>query len=259
MAELILNAEVRNKVGKEDAKKLRAKELIPTVVYGKNVTPLHCAISKHQIDKLLRKVNRNALITLKLSDNEAKIVIVRDHQKHPISHEYVHLDLQAVDMNHPIKVDVDLEFIGTPIGKKSGGVFTSMCKQVKVECLPSKIPEVIKLNIDDLDAGESLHVSDIKAVILQSSQIRKSHFVRFHRSKKKQLTKLLRPQTLLLQLLLLLQLPLLPQLRKRLLLLLQPQKRLSSFGRIKRVIAFQAHLICTYRDYFNSFDFTPIH
>lgn len=163
MAELILNAEVRNKVGKEDAKKLRAKELIPTVVYGKNVTPLHCAISKHQIDKLLRKVNRNALITLKLSDNEAKIVIVRDHQKHPISHEYVHLDLQAVDMNHPIKVDVDLEFIGTPIGKKSGGVFTSMCKQVKVECLPSKIPEVIKLNIDDLDAGESLHVSDIKA------------------------------------------------------------------------------------------------
>ena len=162
MAELILNAEVRNKVGKEDAKKLRAKELIPTVVYGKDVSPLHCAISKTQIDKLLRKVNRNALITLKLSNNESKIVIVRDHQKHPISHEYVHLDLQAVDMKHPIRVDVDLEFIGTPIGKKTGGVFTSMCKQVKIECLPSKIPDVIQLNIDNLDAGQSLHVSDIK-------------------------------------------------------------------------------------------------
>lgn len=174
MAELILNAEVRNKVGKEDAKKLRAKELIPTVVYGKNVTPMHCAISKHQIDKLLRKVNRNALITLKLSDNEAKVVIVRDHQKHPISHEYVHLDLQAVDMSHPIKVDVDLEFVGTPIGKKSGGVFNSMCKQVKIECLPNKIPDVISLNITDLDAGDSLHVSDIKAgdfKILTSSKI----------------------------------------------------------------------------------------
>ncbi|HMM60872.1 MAG TPA: 50S ribosomal protein L25, partial [Candidatus Rifleibacterium sp.] len=34
---------------------------------------------------------------------------------------------------------------------------------VKIECLPGKIPEVIKLNIDDLDAGMSLHVSDIKA------------------------------------------------------------------------------------------------
>lgn len=163
MAELILNAEVRNKVGKEDAKKLRAKELIPTVVYGKDVTPLHCAISKTQIDKLLRKVNRNALITLKLSNNESKTVIVRDHQKHPISHEYVHLDLQAVDMKHPIRVDVDLEFVGSPIGKKSGGVFTSMCKQVRIECLPNKIPDVIQLNIDNLDAGESLHVSDIAA------------------------------------------------------------------------------------------------
>ncbi len=174
MAELILNAEVRNKVGKEDAKKLRAKELIPTVVYGKDVSPLHCAISKTQIDKLLRKVNRNALITLKLSNNESKTVIVRDHQKHPISHEYVHLDLQAVDMKHPIRVDVDLEFVGTPIGKKSGGVFTSMCKQVKVECLPSKIPDVIQLNIDNLDAGQSLHVSDIKAgdfKIVTSSKI----------------------------------------------------------------------------------------
>ncbi|PKL50728.1 MAG: 50S ribosomal protein L25 [Candidatus Riflebacteria bacterium HGW-Riflebacteria-2] len=163
MAELILNAEVRNKVGKEDAKKLRAKELIPTVVYGKDVSPLHCAISKLQIDKLLRKVNRNALITLKLSNNESKTVIVRDHQKHPISHEYVHLDLQAVNMSHPIKIDVDLEFVGTPIGKKSGGVFNSMCKQVRIECLPNKIPDVIQLNIDNLDAGQSLHVSDIQA------------------------------------------------------------------------------------------------
>ncbi|PKL45612.1 MAG: 50S ribosomal protein L25 [Candidatus Riflebacteria bacterium HGW-Riflebacteria-1] len=174
MAELILNAEVRNKVGKEDAKKLRVKELIPTVVYGKDVTPLHCAISKLQIDKLLRKVNRNSLITLKLSNNESKLVIVRDHQKHPISHEYVHLDLQAVDMKHPIKVDVDLEFVGTPIGKKSGGVFNSMCKQVKIECLPGKIPDVIKLNIDNLDAGQSLHVSDIAAgdfKILTNSKI----------------------------------------------------------------------------------------
>lgn len=162
MAELTLNAEVRNKVGKEDAKKLRAKGLIPTVVYGKDITPLHCAIDKKQIHRL-RKLNRNALIELKLSNDEAKVVIVRDHQKHPISHEYVHLDLQAVNMNQPIRVDVDLEFVGNPIGKKVGGVFTSLCKQVKVECLPSKIPDVIQLNIDELEAGDSLHVSDIKA------------------------------------------------------------------------------------------------
>jgi large subunit ribosomal protein L25 len=163
MAELILNAEVRNTVGKENAKKLRANKLIPTVVYGKDVTPVHCAIPQIQLDRLVRKANRNTLITLKLSNSETKTVIVRDFQKHPISHEYVHMDLQAVRMDQPIRVDVDLDFVGSPVGKKVGGIFTAMCKQVKIECLPAKIPEVIKLNIDDLDAGDSLHVSDIKA------------------------------------------------------------------------------------------------
>lgn len=163
MAELILNAEVRNAVGKENAKKLRVKNLIPTVVYGKNVTPVHCAIPKLQLDRLVRKANRNALITLTLSNSETQTVIVRDYQKHPITHEYVHIDLQAVQMDQPIRVDVDLNFVGSPIGKKVGGIFTAMCKKVKVECLPAKIPQVIELNIDALDAGDSLHVSDIKA------------------------------------------------------------------------------------------------
>ncbi len=162
MAELILNAEVRNKTGKENAKKLRVKDLIPTVVYGKDFAPVHCAIPRLQIEKL-RKVNRNSLIDLQFSNGGKHTVIVRDTQKHPITHSYVHVDLQAVYMDKPVRVDVDLEFVGTPIGKKSGGIFTTMCKQVKIECLPGKIPEVIKLNIDDLDAGMSLHVSDIKA------------------------------------------------------------------------------------------------
>ncbi len=173
MAELILNAEVRNKTGKENAKKLRAKNLIPTVVYGKDVAPVHCAVPKLQVEKL-RKVNRNTLIDLKLSNSDSHTVIVRDAQKHPISHEYEHLDLQAVHMDKPVRVDVELEFVGTPIGKKSGGVFTSMCKQVKIQCLPGKIPNVIKLNIDNLDAGQSLHVSDIQAgdfKIVTSSKI----------------------------------------------------------------------------------------
>lgn len=161
MAELVLNAEVRNKVGKEDSKKLRVKNLIPAVVYGKDVDPIHCAINKNEINKL-RKINRNSLINLKFGSEE-KTVIVRDSQKHPLSHEYEHVDFQAVSMDQPIKVDVELSYVGTPIGKKSGGIFTSILNQVKIECLPNKIPDVIKLNIDSLDAGESLHVSDIKA------------------------------------------------------------------------------------------------
>ncbi len=161
MAELVFNAEVRNKTGKEDAKKLRIRNMVPAVVYGKDVEPIHCAIAKSEVNKL-KKVNRNALIDLKLG-SEDKTVIVREGQKHPITHEYEHLDLQAVSMDKPIKVNVDLEFVGNPVGKKDGGIFTTLVRQVRVECLPNKIPQVITMNVDNLRAGESLHVSDIKA------------------------------------------------------------------------------------------------
>jgi large subunit ribosomal protein L25 len=172
MAELVFNAEVRNKIGKEDAKKLRFKNFVPAVVYGKGVQPVHCAVSKADLLKL-RRANRNALITIKLGSDE-KVVIVRDVQKHPTTHEYQHLDFQAVAMDQPIKVDVDLKYVGTPIGRKSGGIFTAMLNQIKIECLPNAIPEVVKMNIEELDAGETLHVSDIKAegyTILTSPKI----------------------------------------------------------------------------------------
>ncbi len=161
MAELTFNAEVRNKVGKETSKKLRAKNLVPAVVYGKDINPIHCSVAKAEVEKL-RKVNRNTLIDLNLA-GEKHTVLVREAQKHPISSEYEHVDFQAVQMDKPVKVNVDLEYVGSPVGKKSGGIFTVLVKSVKIECLPGKIPQVITMNIDALDAGDSLHVSDIKA------------------------------------------------------------------------------------------------
>lgn len=161
MAELTFNAEVRNKVGKETSKKLRAKKLVPAVVYGKDMTPIHCCLPKSEVEKL-RKVNRNTLIDLNLPEDKFT-VLVREAQKHPISSEYEHVDFQAVQMDKPVKVNVDLEYVGSPVGKKQGGIFTVLVKSVKIECLPNKIPQVITLNIDSLDAGDSLHVSDIKA------------------------------------------------------------------------------------------------
>lgn len=161
MAELAFNAEVRNKVGKETSKKLRAQKLVPAVVYGKDMTPVHCSLAKADVEKL-RKVNRNTLIELNLA-GENHTVLVREAQKHPITSEYEHVDFQAVHMDKPVKVNVDLEYVGSPVGKKQGGIFTVLVKSVKIECLPGKIPQVITMNIDSLDAGDSLHVSDIKA------------------------------------------------------------------------------------------------
>ncbi|GAB4276241.1 MAG: hypothetical protein Kow0029_18100 [Candidatus Rifleibacteriota bacterium] len=162
MAGFELNAEVRNKVGKGDSRRLRAQGKIPAVIYGKDFTPVHIAISRAEFEKVTRKASRNSIIEIKLGD-ESREVIIREAQKHAIQHLYTHVDFQAIQKDTPIRVDVDLQFEGTPVGKKLGGIFTTLVKQVRIECLPDKIPEVIKLDISSLDSGESLHVSDIVA------------------------------------------------------------------------------------------------
>jgi len=162
MAEFIINAEVRNRVGKSDAKKLRAAKKIPAVIYGKEISPVHIAVPAVEFEKTSKKANRNAIFEIKLDNSESKEVIIRDFQKHAISHMCTHIDFQAIKHDIPIKVDVELEFTGSPIGKKQGGIFTTLCKRVRIESLPDNIPEVIKLDITDLESGDSLHVSDIK-------------------------------------------------------------------------------------------------
>lgn len=163
MAEFVLEAEVRNRTGKGDAKKLRAAGRVPSVIYGKDVVPVHCSLHENTLSKTLKKANRNCIFELKLSNGESRSVIVRDYQKHPLLHTYDHVDFQALDMNSPVKVDVGIDFVGSPVGKKMGGIFNTLCRQVRIECLPGKIPASIELDITDLDAGQSYHVSDIPA------------------------------------------------------------------------------------------------
>lgn len=160
MSELILSAEVRKNIGKQDSKRLREKGFIPAVVYGPSISPIHISLNYREFEKTLLKIKRNSILKLQLPE-QTHDVIIRDYQKDPITQRFIHIDFQAIDYNLPIRVDVDLNFVGEPIGRKAGAIFTTQLKRVKVECMPSKIPEKIDVDISNLDAGDSLHVSDI--------------------------------------------------------------------------------------------------
>ena len=53
-------------------------------------------------------------------------------------------------------------FEGKPEGVKNGGVIQTLSNEVKIKCLPTNIPNVIEINISDLNIGDTLRVKDIK-------------------------------------------------------------------------------------------------
>ena len=164
MAEFVLNAEVRRKTGKGDARRLRSSGAVPSVIYGKGIEPIHCYLNLRDMEKVLSEANRNSILKIAFNGKEKdREVILRDYQKNPLSQKYDHMDFQAIDLTQPLQVEVDIHLVGEPVGRKAGAVLTVQLKTLRIECLPAKIPPAVDVEVSHLNAGDSLHVSDITA------------------------------------------------------------------------------------------------
>ncbi|HNV72947.1 MAG TPA: 50S ribosomal protein L25, partial [Candidatus Ozemobacteraceae bacterium] len=164
MAEFILNAEVRSKTGKGESRRARSQGMLPSVIYGQGVEkPVHCVFKRRDVEIAFTKIpHRNSIMKIDFAGKaNACEVIIRDYQKNPLNHQFEHIDFQAIDRKAPLKVEVDINLVGDPIGKKAGAILTTQLKTLRVECLPEKIPAKIDLDVSALDVGDSLHVSDI--------------------------------------------------------------------------------------------------
>jgi len=163
MKELVLAAEKRTGTGKSETRKMRANDLIPGIVYGLKKEPEMVTVGSREMIKLIHSTGRdNVLLDLKLGSNKTK-VILKDIQLHPVTDRMLHLDFQRIDMNKPLQVQVPLHFEGKAAGVKEGGVMEVLRRDILVSCLPGDIPSNISINVEALNIGDSLHVSDIAA------------------------------------------------------------------------------------------------
>jgi large subunit ribosomal protein L25 len=65
-------------------------------------------------------------------------------------------------MDEMIEADVPLEPTGTPEGVKTfGGLLEQSLRSLEIECLPSDLPDVITVDVSNLNIGDSIHVKEI--------------------------------------------------------------------------------------------------
>ncbi len=160
-----LNASLRSDTGRSAMRRLREAGRVPAVVYGGG-EPVHLSV---QFNELIRHLEHEAfyshILNLKVNGKEER-VILRDLQRHPSKFQILHLDLLRIREDQEIKVHVPLHFAGQEecVGvKQEGGVVNHLQTDVEVSCLPKDLPEFIEVDIAQLNLGQSLHLSDIKA------------------------------------------------------------------------------------------------
>ena len=102
---------------------------------------------------------------VELSWREGKspaVALLRDMQCDPVHQRPIHLDFQVVLSTQPVIVDVPLDIQGTPVGvSDEGGHLEQHIWDIKIRIVPDRIPEKLVLDVTDVNAGMSLHVSDI--------------------------------------------------------------------------------------------------
>lgn len=164
MPENPLAVETRQTTGKGHARKLRAAGRIPAVCYSSTMEATPLQVDPIELDRLLRKsaAGMNTLIDLKGGGLDGKVVLVRDLQRDPVRGELLHADLFAVDAAQRIEVQVPVHHDGVPVGVRlGGGILDFPMREIEVSCLPRSIPEEFRIDVTELDLGQSVHVRDV--------------------------------------------------------------------------------------------------
>lgn len=160
-----VTATARKAQGTGASRRLRRAGRVPAIVYGGNQPPVAIELDHNTVFHQLKHEAFHASILTLDVDGDKQQVLLRDVQMHPWKPLVMHLDFQRVDPNAKIHMKVPLHFVGADVApgvKLAGGNITHVMNEVDVLCLPKDLPEFIEVDLSGLQAGHSLHLSEIK-------------------------------------------------------------------------------------------------
>src|SRR3989475_11030884 len=160
-----LKAEPRSNVGRSGVNKLRARGIIPAVIYGGKVKPQPLQVTARDINAMMSHASgENVLVDLEIAGEKSnRAALVQEVQHSPVGGEIVHVDFHAISMDETIQAEVPLEPTGTPVGVKTfGGLLEQSLRALAIECLPRDLPDRITVDVSQLNIGDSIHVRDIQ-------------------------------------------------------------------------------------------------
>ena len=161
--EATLKATLRESIGSGQSRRLRNDGLLPAVVYGLGMEPVSIALSAREFTNALKtEAGSNVILNLEVGKNKYT-TLAREIQRHPYKNEFLHIDLIQIDLTQKVEANVQINFLGTPLGvKDEGGLVQTINSTITVSTLPSSIPSSLDLDISELNVGENATVLDVK-------------------------------------------------------------------------------------------------
>lgn len=162
MAEYKLGLEKREVTGKK-LKDLRAKGLIPSVVYG-GKEPVLASSEYVATEKVLEQAGYHSPIDLDLAGKK-QLAIVKDVQIDPVSRKIINIEFQGISANEVVEATtpiVIVNFEASDASKLYHFAINQALEEIDVKAKPSDLPEELTIDATNLkEAEDKLTVADI--------------------------------------------------------------------------------------------------
>jgi large subunit ribosomal protein L25 len=155
----VVEARPRQSLGSRACRRLRREGTIPAVLYGRGGPNVRLALERQGIEAL---IGEHALVVEVVWDDQRDNAQVREIQYTALGDHVVHVDLLRISLLETIQVAVPVEPHGEAAGLDEGGVLELVLHEIEVECLPTAIPENIRVEVAQLEIGDNLTVADIQ-------------------------------------------------------------------------------------------------
>jgi len=158
MKTIVLKGDARIGSGKKATKALRTEGKVPCVAYGKNGNK-HFGVYEYDFRNLVYTPN-TYLVQLNLESGKI-LAKLQDIQFHPVSEAIIHADFMEVYPDVPLTISIPVNVSGNAPGVRAGGRLITKIKKLTVKGMIKDIPDSIEINVDKMEIGNNVRVSDI--------------------------------------------------------------------------------------------------
>lgn len=155
-----LTIHTRAKTGTTGAKAARREGKVPGVLYGHG-SPLSIAVESRDLADLLATGGQSHIVDATI-DGKHDSVLLRDVQRHPISHRPIAADFQRVSLTEEVYATVPIVTVGVAPGvKDDGGVLDTVTHALEIKGPAGKLPEELSVDVSALGIGGHILASQV--------------------------------------------------------------------------------------------------
>ena len=145
----------RPATGTTGAKAARREGRVPGVLYGHG-NPTSIAVDARDLADLLTTGGQSHIVDATI-DGHHDSVLLRDVQRHPISHRPIAVDFQRVSQTEEVYATVPIVTVGVAPGvKDGGGVLDTVTHALEIKGPAGKLPEEFTVDVSSLNVGDHI-------------------------------------------------------------------------------------------------------